>query len=175
MKSKKLGLILYVVIAIIAGICCGYIMPDWFVRIAITFNKLFSNFLSFFIPLLILGFVASGIADIGREGGRMLLITFVLAYAFSIFGGIGSFATSSWILPEIVSSTSADATFIPDTTLTPYFVLDMPPFINVIGALIIALILGIGCNYTDATRIKKLLNEFRDIIQKVITKVSNHI
>ena len=79
----KFGLLARVLTAIIAGIGCGLFFPDWLTRIALTYNGLFGNFLSFVIPLLILGLVAPGIADLGARAGRLLLITAALAYAFT--------------------------------------------------------------------------------------------
>ena len=57
----KWGLLPRVIFAIAAGIVCGLFVPNWFVRVVLTFNDLFSNFLGFVIPLLIVGLVAPGI------------------------------------------------------------------------------------------------------------------
>ena len=53
MKKKKIGLLPKIVIAIALGIACGLFFPGWLVRIFLTINGLFSNFLGFIIPLLI--------------------------------------------------------------------------------------------------------------------------
>ena len=70
MKKKKIGLLPKIVIAIALGIACGLFFPGWLVRIFLTINGLFSNFLGFIIPLLILGLVAPGIADLGKGAGK---------------------------------------------------------------------------------------------------------
>ena len=75
MKKMKLGLLPRIIIAIALGIVCGLFFPGWIVRIFLTVNSLFGNFLNFIIPLLILGLVAPGIADLGKGAGRLLLIT----------------------------------------------------------------------------------------------------
>ena len=75
MEKKKIGLLPKIVIAIASGIVCGLFFPDGLVRIFLTVNGLFSNFLGFIIPLLILGLVAPGLADLGKGAGRLLLIT----------------------------------------------------------------------------------------------------
>ena len=66
MKKMKLGLLPRIIIAIALGIVCGLFFPGWIVRIFLTVNSLFGNFLNFIIPLLILGLVAPGIADLGK-------------------------------------------------------------------------------------------------------------
>ena len=63
----KLGLLPRIIIAIALGIVCGLFFPGWIVRIFLTVNSLFGNFLNFIIPLLILGLVAPGIADLERS------------------------------------------------------------------------------------------------------------
>ncbi|MBQ5596571.1 MAG: cation:dicarboxylase symporter family transporter, partial [Rikenellaceae bacterium] len=75
MKLPKLGLLPKIIVAILAGILCGLFFPDALTRIFLTFNSLFGNFLSFIIPLLIIGLVTPGIADLGRSAGRLLAIT----------------------------------------------------------------------------------------------------
>lgn len=63
----KFGLLPRVVLAIALGVACGFFLPGWATRIALTFNAIFGQFLGFAIPLLILGLVAPGIADLGRN------------------------------------------------------------------------------------------------------------
>ena len=70
MKRIKLGLLPRIIIAIALGIVCGLFFPDWLTAIFVTINSLFGNFLGFIIPLLILGLVAPGIADLGKGAGK---------------------------------------------------------------------------------------------------------
>lgn len=51
----RFGLLPRVVLAIGLGVGCGFFFPVWATRIALTFNDIFGQFLSFVIPLLILG------------------------------------------------------------------------------------------------------------------------
>ena len=80
MKKLKIGLLTKIIIAIAAGILIGLVAPPWAVRIFLTFNGIFSQFLGFAIPLIIVGLVTPAIADIGKTAGKMLLITVAIAY-----------------------------------------------------------------------------------------------
>ena len=65
MKKIKLGLLPQILIAIALGIAAGTVSPELPVRVFVTFNALFSQFLNFIIPLIIVGLVTPAIADIG--------------------------------------------------------------------------------------------------------------
>ena len=80
MKKIKIGLLARIVIAIILGIAIGTFFPAPLVRIFVTFNGIFSEFLNFSIPLIIVGLVTVAIADIGKGAGKMLLVTALIAY-----------------------------------------------------------------------------------------------
>ena len=67
MKKIKIGLLARIVIAIILGIAIGTVFPAPLVRIFVTFNGIFSEFLNFSIPLIIVGLVTVAIADIGKR------------------------------------------------------------------------------------------------------------
>ena len=84
MKKIKIGLLARIVIAIILGIAIGTFFPAPLVRIFVTFNGIFSEFLNFSIPLIIVGLVTVAIADIGKGAGKMLLDSFdrLLRYSF---------------------------------------------------------------------------------------------
>ena len=108
MKKKKIGLLPKIVIAIALGIVCGLFLPGWLVRIFLTINGLFSNFLGFIIPLLILGLVAPGIADLGKGAGKLLLITALLAYGFTLFSGFFTYFASDLSYPWLLKMPSCN-------------------------------------------------------------------
>ena len=99
-KKFRLGLLPKVIIAIILGIVCSLFFPMWAAKAVATFNALFSNFLGFIIPLLILGLVAPGIAEMGKGAGRLLLITVALAYLSTILAGYFSYFTCELAYPS---------------------------------------------------------------------------
>ena len=172
MKKMKLGLLPRIIIAIALGIVCGLFFPGWIVRIFLTVNSLFGNFLNFIIPLLILGLVAPGIADLGKGAGRLLLITALLAYGFTLFSGFFTYFTCDLSYPWLLN-TSDKLSAVADNTvaLQPYFTVEMPAVMGVMSALILAFTLGLGMSVIDGNRLKSGMDDFKDIINQVITAV----
>ncbi|MDE6266207.1 MAG: dicarboxylate/amino acid:cation symporter [Muribaculaceae bacterium] len=172
MKLKKPGLLPLILIAIIAGIGAGFIFPDWLTRIFVTFNALFSQFLGFIIPLLILALVAPAIAEIGKGAGRMLLATALLAYVFTVCSGLLSYATGSAIFPSLVTPGNLDAVeSASEVSLTPYITIPMPPLMDVTSSLILAFILGLGASVLQGDTMRLWLYDLRSIIMMVIKNV----
>ena len=172
MKKMKLGLLPRIIIAIALGIVCGLFFPGWIVRIFLTVNSLFGNFLNFIIPLLILGLVAPGIADLGKGAGRLLLITALLAYGFTLFSGFFTYFTCDLSYPWLLN-TSDKLSAVADNTvaLQPYFTVEMPAVMGVMSALILAFTVGLGMSVIDGNRLKSVMDDFKDIINQVITAV----
>lgn len=166
----KFGLLPRVVLAIGLGVACGFFLPGWATRVALTFNAVFGQFLEFVIPLLILGLVAPGIADLGRNAGRLLVVTAALAYAFTLFSGFGTYFAGRAIFPALLHGSEAA---LPEAgaALAPYFTVQMPPVMGVVSALVLAFVLGLGMAYTHSIRLKEVMDEFKRIIERVISGV----
>ena len=170
---KKLGLLPKLIIAIIIGIVVGAFTPEWFVRIFATFNSIFGGFLEFAIPLIIIGFVAPGIGDLGTGAGKLLAITAGIAYASTIISGSLAYFTSSIVLPTFlkVGSLNISASNPEEALLEPFFRIEMPPVFGVMTALLIAFTLGLGIAAIKGDVLKKLMKEFQEIIGKLIDNI----
>ena len=169
---KNLGLIPKLIIAIILGLLIGTFMPKEIVSILATFNSIFGNFLGFIIPLIILGFVVCGIADLGGVAGKMLGLTTILAYGSTLISGFLAFFISSKIFPSFIkASLSFDANNPEHSLLPPIFKVDMPPVMSVMSALILAFLLGLGIASIKGKTLYNMCFEFQEIIQKVIKNI----
>ena len=171
-RRLKIGLLPRIAIAIALGIGAGFVLPAWAARCFATFNALFSEFLGFVIPLLIVGFVAPAIADIGRRAGAMLLVTVAIAYAMTFGSGALAYITSASLFPSMIEPDSYIAAETTATTSpTPFFTVDVAPLMSVTSALVLAFVLGFGCAVVPSTRtLKDVLDNFRDIIRLIIDK-----
>lgn len=173
MKRIHFGLLPKIIIAIGLGVVCGLFFPDWLVRIFLTVNSLFGNFLGFIIPLLILGLVAPGIADLGKGAGRLLLITALLAYCFTLFSGFFTYFTCDWVFPWLLDSTDKLSSPSAESVreLGAYFTIEMPPLMGVMTSLVLAFTLGLGMSVIPGNRLKGMMEDFKDIINRVIVSV----
>lgn len=171
MKKFKFGLLHRILTAIALGIVCGLFLPLSAVRFFATFNSLFSNFLQFLIPLIIIGLVTPAIADIGRGAGKLLLITTLIAYADTVFAGLLSYGTSVSIFPRLIRGGGELETISEIENIAPYFTIDIPPMMDVMTSLVFAFTLGLGMAFFGPGILKRLSDEFKDIVVKTIEVV----
>ncbi len=177
MKKVKVGLLARVGIAIVSGILCGLFFPEWAVRIFLTFNSLFGSFLDFVVPLIILGLVAPGIAELGRGAGKMLAVTLLIAYASTLFSGFLAYFSCDAVYPFLLENVSAEASGLlagntRATGVAPFFTLPLPPLFGVMSALVFAFMLGIGLTLIPGQEtLKNTLFDFREIVNKTISGV----
>ena len=165
---KKLGLLPRILIAIVLGIAIGYISPMWFARIMATFNTIFSQFLGFMIPMIIVGFVAPAIADIGGRAGKLLVVTAAIAYIATFFAGILSYLTGTLSFPSLIGGEQGMALLGDTSKVLPFFNIEMPPLMTVMTALVFAFMFGLGMAFVKGTVLRKGFDELRDIVSKTI-------
>lgn len=171
---KRIGLLPRLIIAIILGIIIGKIAPQIVVAVLATFNGLFGNFLNFVIPLIIVGFVVPGIADLGKDAGKALGITAGLAYGSTVAFGTLTFIVGSILLPTFITGNGGmfDPSAGGGEAVAALFESPMDPLFNVTTALILSFILGVGIASLDKGEVlKKAVHEFSDIITKLISVV----
>lgn len=171
MKKIKLGLFPKVVIAIVIGALLGLILPDVVVRIFKTFNVLFAQLLKFVVPLLVLGLVTPSIANLGRGAGKMLLTVMLIAYCSTVCGALFSYGVSSNIFPLYLNPGELSAEAVSEKEFLPYIDLKIPPICDIMTALVLSFVIGVGIIFTDAKGLKKGFEEFGEIVKLTIENV----
>ena len=171
MKKIKLGLFPKVVIAIVIGALLGLILPDVAIRILKTFNVLFAQLLKFVVPLLVLGLVTPSIANLGRGAGKMLLTVMLLAYCSTVCGALFSYGVSSNILPMYLNPGELSAEAVSEKEFLPYIDLKIPPICDIMTALVLSFVIGVGIIFTGANGLKRGFEEFGEIVKLTIEKV----
>ena len=171
-KKIRISLLGWVAIAIVAGILLGQILPVPVARIFVTFNSLFGNFLSFAIPLIIIGLVAPAIGEFGKGAGRLLVITALIAYGSTLFSGFMTYFSGAAVLPHIIDSQNVTAIENPENfMLKPFFIVEMPPLMDIMTSLLLSFILGLGISSIKGYTLRAFFADFRDIVTKLIESV----
>lgn len=161
-------LLIKILIAIVLGILVGWFAPNWLAAVFNTFNGIFSQFLGFMIPLIIIGFVTPAIADVGSRAGKLLVATAALAYFATFFAGMLSYFTGTLTFPSLIGGEESLAQIESATPIEPYFTVEIPSPLPVMTALVLSFLLGLGIAFLKGDTLRKGFDELRDIVQKAI-------
>ena len=170
MSKKKIGLVPKLIIGIIAGILIGSFAPEFLVKVLVTASSLFSAFLKFVIPFIIIGFVTAGIADLATGAGKLLGVTTGIAYGSTIVAGTLAFIVASLIFPSFIDPSVASQIGDPEAgMLEPIFTIPLSPMVDVTAAI------GLGIsalrNNDKGEILYNLFQEFQEIITKVLSTI----
>ena len=168
----KIGLLGRILIAIALGVALGHVFTLPWVRIFVTFNSIFGQFLGFIIPLIILGLVTPAIADIGKGAGKLLLITVGIAYADTVIAAILSYTTGITFFPSLIGNGAQTLDPVEKSAeILPYFTVNIPAALDVMSALVLSFIMGLGIAYGGHKVLRDATNEMKAIIVGVIERV----
>lgn len=170
---KRLSLIARILICLVLGIVIGLICQTFAwampIRILVTLSGLFGNFLSFVIPLIIVGFIIPGIASLGNKSGKGLLVTTLVAYGSTLLAGFLAYLVGKTLLPMFIKGSNmfGEAGEI----IAPYFSIEMPPIMEVMSALVLAFVLGIGLSRIKNSVMLKGVEELNELVLMIVQKV----
>ncbi|MDK8626223.1 dicarboxylate/amino acid:cation symporter [Corynebacterium appendicis] len=170
-KTITRSLLFWIVVAIVLGICCSFFFPEWLARIFITFNGLFSNFLGFFVPVLIFALITPAIAGLGRGAGKWLGITAGIAYGSTVISGLIAWALSTALYPWLLGDQAlvTDVEDVDAGGLSPFFEVEIPAPFEVMTALVLAFCLGLAMTAVKSETMYKVATELEGAIMKVVT------
>lgn len=176
MSKKKIGLVPNLIIGIIAGILIGSFAPEFLVKVLVTASSLFSAFLKFVIPFIIIGFVTAGIADLATGAGKLLGVTTGIAYGSTIVAGTLAFIVASLIFPSFIDPSVASQIGDPEAgMLEPIFTIPLSPMVDVTAAIVFSFTMGLGIsalrNNDKGEILYNLFQEFQEIITKVLSTI----
>ena len=175
MKAIRFGLLPRILVAIALGIGLGIVSPDFPVRLFVTFNGIFSQFLGFLVPLIIVGLVTPAIADVDKGGGgsapRMLLLTVCLAYGATLLSGFFSFGICSWLFPQMITPGIALDQISQNATSEPFFSIAIPEPLNIMTALVLSFTVGLGLTRLQDDTLRRAVGGFKEIVVMAIQRV----
>ncbi|AHX61718.1 dicarboxylate/amino acid:cation symporter [Aeromonas media] len=162
-------LVLNLIAGILAGLLLGLYAPEWVARVLFTAKTVIGQLITFTIPLIILFFIMSGIASLPKNSGKLLGKTVALSYCSTILAGLFAFTVASQLIPQL--TTAAEPTAQAAIKLSSYISLEIPPLFGVMSALAAAFVFGIGISATQATDLRRVADQGRDIIDRLLARV----
>lgn len=164
------NLLVRVLLAIALGLAIGSIANEVFVGVFVTINDLFSQFLGFIIPLIIMGLIIPSIGSLGNQASKMVGFTALIAYGSTIFSGFFSYGVSMAFFPSLLKNQTLNA--VSETAaIQPFFHIAIPPLMDVMTALVFAFVVGIGLARIQNSVLLQVSLEFENIINFIIEKV----
>lgn len=174
---EQSGILIWVLVAIVLALVLGsvtigdsHIMPSALGDVFVTFSTIFGQFLSFSIPLIIIGLVTPAIADLGKGAGHWLGLTAALAYASTMFAGFLTYGVCAYFFPKVLVGQLTQVE-TPKEVLKTYFTIEMPPVVGVMTALLLSFVIGIGLSLVPRGVLRKGFIEFRAIITRLIENI----
>ncbi len=174
MFLKKYKLLLKIAVAISLGFLIGTFLPYEITEFFIAVNIIISKLLNFLIPLIIIAFVTKGISSL-ESSGKMLGIATCISYVFMICAAFFSYFTSTNLFPnfltDIPNNIFESISMPTGSVFSQLSQINVPPIMDVVPALILAFILGIGISSIKGIYIKEIFNEFHEIINLMVQKL----
>lgn len=170
-KSITRSLLFWIVVAIVAGIACSFFFPEWLARIFVTFNGLFSNFLGFFVPVLIFALITPAIASLGQGAGKWLGITAGIAYSSTVISGLTAWGVSAVLYPWLLGGQSlqTDIEDVDEGALSPFFEVEIDPPFAVMTALVLSFCVGLAMTSVKSDTLYSFTKDLERVIMKVVT------
>ncbi len=163
-KSLPFRLLLGIVI----GMLLGLVLPESVMVVVVTVKYILGQVITFCVPLIIIGFIAPSITKLGNNATRLLTVAIIIAYVSSVLAAAMSMIAGFILIPHMTIVTSADGLrSLPDVA----FQLDIPQIMPVMSALVFSVLVGLAAVWTKANTITAVLQEFQQIVLKVVEKV----
>ena len=156
-------------VGVVLGILIGLVIPEGgLLQVIVTVKYILNQLISFCVPLIIIGFIAPSIVKLGSNASRMLGVALLIAYVSSVGAALFSMAAGYAIIPNLnIVSTVDGLKDVPEAI----FQLDIPAIMSVMSALVFSVLVGLAATWTNAKAISSVLQEFQEIVLKVVTKV----
>ncbi|EST90032.1 hypothetical protein T233_00930 [Vagococcus lutrae LBD1] len=168
---KKIPLLLKIVIAVILGVMTGTFAPLVVIQLSATFNQIFGSFLSFIVPLIIIGFIVPGIGSLSQDAGKLLGMTTLTAYLSSIIAGIFAFSVARLLYPKMLHLTMMKNISDPSEGLVKSLLsIEIPPIMDVMTALVLSFMIGLGLSTLKSNQLFQVFDEFQSIVVWTLQK-----
>ncbi|MFI3262294.1 MAG: cation:dicarboxylase symporter family transporter, partial [Rikenellaceae bacterium] len=155
-------------LAVIIGLLAGPHMSVGFMNIVVTIKHLLGQLIMFFVPLIILAFIGSSIAKMGKIASKLLGLSLSLAYSSSIGAAFMAMGLGYMLIPRLsIEAASESVNKLPPLI----FELNIPPIMGVMSALTFAIMLGLSSIWIKSEYIANILDEFQKMVLLLIKRV----
>ena len=122
----------------------------------------------FLLSLIILGFVAPSIASLRGNVSKVLLFSFAIAYLSSVGAAFFGVFVSYQTIPLLHIEAAPEVTCaLPSLR----FLLEIPPVMSVMTALVLSIFVGLGVIWTNSTLIGDVLMQFQKIVLLLVKRI----
>ncbi len=168
MKKLIKSTIFRLLLGVIIGLLIGQYLNNSALQVILSTRYILGQIIMFLVPLIIVGFVVSSIAKLDKSKTKIIGFSIIIAYLSSIGAGFLSTIMGYSILPNLeINKASDDLKELPQML----FKLDIPPVFEVMTALTLALMIGIGILWTEAKPLERAFDFFKDIVLLLVNRV----
>ena len=168
MKKFFKSLPFRLLLALALGIVLGRLFGEGPMKVVVSLQYVMNQLIMFCVPLIVIGFIAPSITRLGSNATRMLGVAVVIAYVSSVAAALMSTAAGYLLIPHL--SIVEDIEGLKDLPEV-LFQLDIPQIMSVMSALALSLMLGLAAVWTKSERTIGLLEEFQNIVLKIVEKI----
>ena len=168
--SLPFRLLVALAVGIISGLALsaadGTGLANALLNIIVTVKFITSQFISFCVPLIIIGFIAPSITRLGNNASTMLIVALCIAYVSSVGAAFFATAAGYTILPFLNISPEVDGLKeLPKVV----FELTIPQIMSVMSALFFSVMVGLAAAWNKSKVITSVLEEFQQIVLSIVT------
>ena len=154
--------------ALAVGILLGRVFGEGAMKIVVSLQYILGQLISFCVPLIVIGFIAPSITRMGSNASRLLGVAVLIAYLSSIGAAFMSMAAGYALIPHLSIVTDIEGLReLPGVV----FQLNIPQIMPVMSALGFSLLLGLAAVWTKSRLTCTLLEEFQNIVLKIVERV----
>ena len=171
---KKNKLLIKIIVAIVVGIAIGTFMPQQIIVLFIEISNFLQKIINFLVPLIVIGFVVSGISSLGGSSGKLLILATVFSYFFMVVGALSAYLIVKNIFPIFILNQNLNLQSMFNASINLQnntFPINIPPVMDIMTAIILSFIIGIGISKTKSNNLRIIFDEFHDIVDFVVQKI----
>ena len=168
MKKLFSSLPFRLIVAIVIGVVLGRLFGEGVMKVVVSLQHIAGQLITFCVPLIVIGFIAPSITRMGSNASRMLGVAVLIAYVSSICAAFMSTAAGYALIPHL--SIVTDIAGLRDLPAV-VFELNIPQIMPVMSALVFSLLLGLAAVWTRSRVTCSLLEEFQNIVLKIVERI----